>query len=81
MEKLRRILEVFMIRKNEFDWDQDSLQKAKQIIENKLGYDINEHTQLETIHKLKGLGFGFAHGIKNEHTLKNHAILKFGLDD
>lgn len=77
LHKIENVLREFEVYRNEFDWDEKSLQEAEEIINNKLNINISNMSQFDIIHKLKEKGLYLVHNVSRNHALSNGAIIEF----
>lgn len=77
LDQVRRVLETFEVRQNEFTWDDTSVKEAMDAILNVVDIDFETITSLALSTKLKNVGLHFAHSISSNYGLSNGAIVMF----
>lgn len=69
LDQVRRVLETFEVRQNEFTWDDTSVKEAMDAILNVVDIDFETITSLALSTKLKNVGLHFAHSISINYGL------------
>lgn len=77
LEKLKYVLIEFQCIKNEFEWDNDSLEKAASQIESYLHINLDHVLVMDLKQQLKAAGLELVHSIKRTDALPNGAVLEF----